>query len=82
MNRKALSPLSSTVILLVISIIIGVIVMTWGRGYVEKATTTVPEAPAVEKEQTLFEDLNARLERGEISMEQYEKIKEVLMRNS
>jgi len=76
MNRKALSPLSSTIILLVISIIIGLVVMTWGRSYVEQAAT--PEV-VVEEDDTLFEDLNERLAKGEITQGQYDQIKEVLL---
>ena len=78
MNKKALSPLSSTIILLVVSILIGIVVMQWGRGYVEQAATT-PTATAVEQESTVFEDINERLAKGEITQEQYDKIKEVLL---
>jgi len=76
MNRKALSPLSSTIILLVISIIIGLVVMTWGRSYVEQVAA--PEV-VIEEDDTLFEDLNERLAKGEITQGQYDQIKEVLL---
>jgi len=76
MNKKGLSPLASTIILLVISIIIGIIVMTWGRSYVEDITTI--EVPVAEDE-GIFKDLDDRLRKGEITQEQYNKIKEVLV---
>jgi len=76
MNKKGLSPLASTAILLVISIILGVIVMTWGRSYVEQITADVPEQEA---DDSLFKDLDDRLRKGEITTEQYNAIKEVLV---
>ena len=79
MNKKALSPLQSTVILVVVSIIIGIIVMSWGRSYVEKATAQADQNAMKAKQDTLFEDLNTRLQKGEITQEQYDKIKEVIL---
>jgi len=80
MNKKALSPLSSTIILLVVSIIIGIVVMQWGRGYVEQAAT--PDVSQPEKQDTLLADLNKELSQGKITKEQYDKIKEVLLEQS
>ena len=79
MNKKGLSPLQSTIILVVVSIIIGIIVMSWGRAYVEKATAQAEQNAANAKQESLFEDLNTRLEKGEITKEQYDSIKEVLL---
>lgn len=80
MNRKGLTPFSSTAILLAISLLIGILVMTWGRSYVEQATATVPAQSIVSApDTTVLQDLNVRLANGEISKEQYDKIKEVLL---
>ena len=79
MNKKALSPLQSTVILVVVSIIIGVVVMSWGRSYVEKATAQADQNAADSKQQSFFEDLNTRLQKGEITQDQYNKIKEIAL---
>jgi uncharacterized membrane protein len=79
MNRKALSPLASTIILVVVSIVIGIVVMSWGRSYVSEATSTAELKEAQQREESLFQDLNDRLERGEITVEQYEKIRQVLI---
>lgn len=77
MNKKGLSPLTSTIILLVISILIGVVVMTWGRSYVEQATA---KAEVTQQQQSgVFTDLNDRLARGEITQAQYDQIKQVLL---
>lgn len=77
MDKKGISPLTSTILLLVLSILIGVVVMNWGRAYIEQSTATnevvSPQQPA------LFDDLNTRLNNGEITKEQYDKIKAVLM---
>ena len=35
-NRKALSPLIATVLLVVFALVIGTITMNWGKAYVEK----------------------------------------------
>lgn len=82
MNKKGLSPLTSTIILLVVSILIGIVVMSWGKGYVEQATAKADQAAIKEQQATVFEDLNARYEKGEISKEQYEEIKKVLLAKS
>ncbi len=36
MNKKAISPLTSTIILVVFALVIGTITMNWGKSYVEK----------------------------------------------
>ena len=43
-NRKALSPLIATVLLVVFALVIGTITMNWGRSYVEK----IKEEPKLE----------------------------------
>jgi uncharacterized membrane protein len=83
MEKKGMSPLMSTILLLVISILIGIAVMTWGRSYVEQAAVNVASANPVQKEipVTVLQDLQGRLDRGEITQEQYSKIKEVLIQS-
>jgi len=76
MNKRGLSPLASTAILLVISIVIGVVVMTWGRSYVEKLAV---EEPVPEIDESIFADLDERLRKGEITKDQYDRIKAVLL---
>ena len=39
MNKKAISPIIATVILLVIAIGLGVVAMNWGRAYLETSST-------------------------------------------
>jgi len=36
MNKKGLTPLMATVLLLVFALVIGTITMNWGKGYVER----------------------------------------------
>ena len=36
MNKKALSPLIATILLVVFALVIGTITMNWGKSYVEK----------------------------------------------
>jgi uncharacterized membrane protein len=79
MNKRALSPLTSTFLLLGVSIVIGILVMTWGRSYVEQATVAGEKKIEQQRTESLFQDLDARLQRGEINREQYEKIKAVLL---
>lgn len=43
-NRKALSPLIATILLVVFALLIGTITMNWGRSYVEK----IKEEPKVD----------------------------------
>lgn len=77
MEKKGLSPLASTILLLLLSILIGVAVMTWGKSYVEQAT--VGQDVVVPQEKTILEDLNERLEKGDITKSQYDKMKAVIL---
>jgi uncharacterized membrane protein len=63
--------------LLVLSIVIGVAVMTWGKSYVENAT--IGQDVVQPEKTTVLQDLNSRLASGELTKEQYDKIKEVLV---
>ncbi|HME87184.1 MAG TPA: hypothetical protein VKE88_02125 [Candidatus Nanoarchaeia archaeon] len=78
MDNRGMSPLSSTIILLVVSILIGIVVMTWGRSFIEETTAQKAVEPVV-PDNSVLQDLNARLEKGEINQQQYDKIKQVLV---
>jgi len=45
MNRRGLSPLIATVLLVVFALVIGTITMNWGKSYVDK----ISEEPSVEE---------------------------------
>ena len=45
MNKKALSPLFATLILVIFALIIGTVTMNWGKSYVEKIKEE-PKAPS------------------------------------
>ncbi len=79
MDKKAFSPLQSTLLLLVLSIIIGIVVMTWGRNYVEQAAQKQVTAEQNQVSPSLYKDIDDRLARGEITQQQYDKIKQVLI---
>lgn len=89
MNKKALSPLAATAILVILSILIGTATMSFGKKYVEKTT--------VEKEETMapyqsaiviniddvlgddLKELQIRYITGKISKEEYlEREKELV----
>ena len=36
MNKKAISPLIATILLVVFALVLGAITMSWGKGYVER----------------------------------------------
>ena len=36
MNKKAISPLIATILLVLFALVLGAITMSWGKGYVEK----------------------------------------------
>ncbi|MFC1728027.1 archaellin/type IV pilin N-terminal domain-containing protein [Nanoarchaeota archaeon] len=78
MNKKALSPLVATLLLVVFAIALGSVVMSWGKAYVEQATTA-PEVTVDDIEETsVFEELDERFKKGEITQPQYEELKKVL----
>ena len=81
-----MSPLTTTVILLIVSLLIGVLVMIWGRSYVEEAAMkqagTSTSVQQTAEQSSLFEELDSRLANGEISQDQYDRIKSVMMNKS
>lgn len=77
--KKALSPLTATVMLLAFAILIGIIVMNWGRDYVKvwsgiEPTPPSPESPVLQgmcgAENPLI-ILQTRYAKGEISTPKY-----------
>jgi flagellin-like protein len=73
MNKKAISPLFATFLLLVFAIILGTIVMNIGRDYVEGIVEI--EEPTIEELQSPLEILNVRYAKGEITTAEYEEMK-------
>lgn len=43
MNKRAISPLVATILLLAFALVIGVLTMTWGRSYVDTGAEASPE---------------------------------------
>ncbi|MFH2027722.1 MAG: hypothetical protein ABIJ08_01155 [Nanoarchaeota archaeon] len=83
MNKKALSPLMATVILVVFALIVGTITMNWGKNYVSdlkgepiKRTSIVID---IEDVNTPLKELQIEYIKGEISLENYlQKEKELI----
>jgi len=46
MNRKGLTPLMATIMLLAFALVIGTITMNWGKGYVERLTEEQAVGPS------------------------------------
>ena len=79
MNKKALSPLVATVLLVIFSLAIGTITMNWGKNYVEKIN--LQEQKDEPRTGTLivnYRDIDTELKElqirhilGEISQSQY-----------
>ena len=82
MNKKALSPLIATILLVAFAIALGTIVMGWGKDYVTKLGD-IEQTPITEKQ--ICEDplviLQIRYARGEISTQEYLQKKEVIESN-
>jgi flagellin-like protein len=78
MNKKGLSPLIATLLLVIFAIALGSIVMSWGKEYVEQATAVQEVTVESIGEKSVFEELDERFQRGEITQEQYEELKQIL----
>ncbi len=90
MNRRGLSPLIATVLLVVFALVIGTITMNWGKSYVDK----IKDEPSVEEAISTIDsaviisikDLNTPLKElqlqhitGKITQQEYlEKEKELV----
>lgn len=81
MNNKAMSPLAATFILLAFAIFIGILVMNWSETYIQRMAADSEISPASTQEafaESPLEIVKARLAKGEISLEEYQKIVEHL----
>lgn len=78
MNKKALSPLVATLLLVIFAIALGSVVMSWGKEYVEQATAVQEVTVDTIGETSVFEELDSRFQKGEITKAQYEELKKVL----
>ena len=85
MNKRALSPLIATLLLVLFAIIIGAITMSWGKNYVEHIEDKAPVEKlessiviSIKDINTPLKDLQVKHITGVISEEEYyEKEKEL-----
>ena len=77
MNKKAVSPLVATSLLIIFAVVIGVIVMNLSKTYVEKISEE-EEHLEEEAETSPLQELQLRYARGEISEEEYLRMKDIL----
>lgn len=86
MNRKALSPLMATLLLVLFAIIVGAITMSWGKNYVEDLEHKEPVEKLESSIVINIKDIDSPLKQlqiqhitGQISEEEYfEKERELL----
>ena len=78
MNKKAVSPLVATLLLVVFAIALGSVVMSWGKAYVESATEVSEVSIKDVEKVSIFEELDQRLAKGEITQAQYDELKKIL----
>ncbi|MEA2037668.1 MAG: archaellin/type IV pilin N-terminal domain-containing protein [Nanoarchaeota archaeon] len=84
-NKKALSPLVATILLVVFALVIGTITMSWGKSYVDKIQGDTEQQPFGTGVFVDFEDVDTPLKRlqiqyisGEITEEEYRQKEKVL----
>jgi len=74
-NKKGLSPLVATILLVLFALILGTITMNWGKAYVEK----LPEKPTASIEEgEPLQIVEIRYAKGEITKEEFTEIKKTL----
>lgn len=81
MNRKAISPLIATILLVVFALVIGTITMNWGRAYVEDIEEPKEDAKPLESAIIIsIKDINTPLKElqidhitGKLTEEEYLK---------
>jgi hypothetical protein len=78
MNKKALSPLVATILLVIFSLAIGTITMNWGKNYVEKINLQEKEETKTGTLIINYKDIDTQLKElqirhilGELSQSQY-----------
>jgi len=83
MNRKALTPLLATILLLVFALVIGTITMNWGKEYVDQLALEDPSSAqeSVISESNVDNPLKQAMVdyiEGKITQEEYdERVKEL-----
>ncbi len=89
MNKKALSPLVATILLVVFSLAIGTITMNWGKNYVEKINLQEIEETKTGTLIINYRDINTDLKElqirhilGELTQRQYLEKEAKLLRKS
>jgi len=84
MNKKALSPLVATILLVVFALVIGIITMNWGKSYVEKIKEEPKEFESaviisIKDIDTPLKELQLQHITGKITKEEYiEKEKDLI----
>lgn len=86
MNKKALSPLMATLLLVAFAIVVGAITMNWGKSYVEKIEVKEPVEKLessivinIKDVDTPLKELQIKYITGQISEEEYlEQEKELI----
>ena len=78
MNKKALSPLVATILLVIFSLAIGTITMNWGKNYVEKINLQEEEETRTGTLIINYKDIDTEIKElqirhilGELSQSQY-----------
>ncbi len=86
MNKRALSPLMATLLLVAFAIVVGAITMNWGKSYVEKIEVKEPVEKlessimiSIKDVDTPLKELQIKYITGQISEEEYlEQEKELI----
>ncbi len=86
MNKKALSPLIATLLLVIFAIVVGAVTMSWGKNYVEDIKTKEPVEKlesaimiSIKDVDTPLKELQIKYITNQISEEEYlQKEKELI----
>ncbi|MBU0615464.1 MAG: hypothetical protein KJ601_05195 [Nanoarchaeota archaeon] len=82
MNRKALSPLMATIILVLFALVIGTVTMNLGKGYVEDIAEETPKSSIIidiTDIDTPLKELQVKHITGRISEEEYLDQEQILI---
>lgn len=76
LNKKALSPLIATILLVVFSLIIGAATMSWGKNYVKEMPSDTPKPSSyisinMDEINNPLKELQIRYLTGKITLEEY-----------
>ena len=78
-NKRAVSPLVATLLLVVFAIAIGSVVMSWSKQYDQDSSAASEGSVDDAGVNSLLDDLNQRYENGDITKEQFQELKKVLL---